>query len=57
LRLKRHATDCPACNKVRLHFATLAGVAMLKREAQDGKMVYDARCPKCGGTYEIPAPR
>jgi len=57
VRLKRHATDCPACNKVRLHFATLAGVVMLKREAQDGKMVYDARCPKCGGTYEIPAPR
>jgi cytochrome c5 len=42
---------------VRLHFATISGVVMIKHEAKDGKMVYDARCPKCNATYETPAPR
>lgn len=56
MRLKRNATECPDC-KAHLLWATLAGVVKLKHEAEDGKMVYDARCSKCGASYEVPAPR
>ena len=56
MRLKKNATTCPDCECF-LYWHSMGKVVLLKREADDKKMVYDARCPKCGTAYEIPAPR
>ena len=45
---------CPKCKEHDLTWRCIHGMR-LKREVE-GKMVYDARCPKCGD-FTLPAPK
>jgi DNA-directed RNA polymerase subunit RPC12/RpoP len=52
-RLKKGTMQCPACSSGFLWHQV--GGMILKSEASDGVMVYDAKCPKCGLHFEVPA--
>jgi hypothetical protein len=49
--LRKGTLKCPK-DKERLHFHQIQGIRLV-REVGKNKLVYDAKCPKCGDYYEV----